>query len=98
MKLVAIYNKPENPAAFDQAYFNTHIPLIKQVPGIRQTRITRFTRGVVGGEDLYLMAEMFFEDKDALKTAMRSEEMGRAGENLDSFAKGLYTLVYAEEE
>jgi uncharacterized protein (TIGR02118 family) len=97
MKLVALYKPPPDPAAFDEAYFKTHIPLIQKVPGIRETKITRFTRTVMG-DGLYLMAEMYFNDESALKAAMRSPEMGAAGENLNSFAAGLVTLMYAKEE
>jgi hypothetical protein len=44
------------------------------------------------------MAEMFFDDEAALKAAMRSPEMGTAGENLQSFAAGLTTLMFGREE
>ncbi|MDH5506600.1 MAG: EthD family reductase [Anaerolineae bacterium] len=97
MKLVAIYKQPDDPASFDEAYFNTHIPLIEKVPGLQKTVVTRFTRTLVG-EARYLMAEMYFADKDALKAAMQSQAMAAAGENLDSFAAGLYSLMYAEED
>jgi hypothetical protein len=50
------------------------------------------------GDEYYMMTAMTFADKDALKAAMRSPEMAAAGENLDSFAAGMYTLLYAEEE
>ena len=96
MKLVALYRQPADPAAFDEAYFKTHIPLIEKVPGLQKTAITRFTR-TVAGDGYYLMAEMHFADEAALKTAMKSPEMAAAGENLDGFAKGLYTLMFAKE-
>ncbi len=96
-KLVALYKQPANPQSFDESYFKTHLPLISKVPGIQKTVITRFTRTLTG-EGFYLMAEMFFADKDALKSAMKSPEMAEAGENLDTFAKGLYVLSFAEEE
>jgi uncharacterized protein (TIGR02118 family) len=97
MKLVALYKQPANPAAFDEAYFNTHIPLIKKVPGLEKTVITRITRALMG-EGYYLMAEMYFASPDALKAGMKSPEMAAAGENLNSFAEGLVTLMFAEEE
>ncbi len=97
MKLVALYKQPADPAAFDKAYFDTHIPLIQQVPGLQRTVITRFTRTLMG-DGLYMMAEMYFADQDALKAAMRSREMAAAGENLNSFAEGLVTLMFAEEQ
>lgn len=97
MKLVAIFKQPENPEAFDEAYFNTHMPLIQKVPGLQKTVITRFTRTLMG-EGLYLMNEMYFSDTNALKIAMKSPEMAAAGDTLDHFAKGLVTLMYAQEQ
>jgi hypothetical protein len=40
---------------------------------------------------------MYFSDQDALRTAMKSPEMAAAGDNLNSFAEGLVTLMYGEE-
>jgi uncharacterized protein (TIGR02118 family) len=96
MKLIALYKEPEDPAAFDKAYFDTHIPLLKKVPNLQETIVTRFTR-TLSGEGFYLMAEMYFEDKESLKAAMKSREMAAAGENLNSFAEGLVTMMYGEE-
>jgi uncharacterized protein (TIGR02118 family) len=95
-KLVALYKKPADPAAFDQAYFNTHLPLIAKVPGLQETHITRFVR-TISGDDLYMMAEMHFADLDSLKAGMRSPEMAEAGQNLNSFAEGLVTLLFGED-
>lgn len=97
MKLVAIYKQPTDPAAFEEAYFKTHLPLMAKVPGLQKTVITRFTRTIMG-EGYYLMNEMYFADQDALKAAMRSPEMASAGENLNTFAQGLTTLLYGDEE
>jgi uncharacterized protein (TIGR02118 family) len=97
MKLIALYKKPPDPQAFDQAYFNTHLPLINKVPGLQKTIITRFSRTLMG-EDFYLMAEMFFTDSSALRAAMKSPEMAAAGENLNSFAAGLVTMLFGEEQ
>jgi uncharacterized protein (TIGR02118 family) len=97
MKLIALYTQPADPAAFDEKYFNTHLPLIRQVPGLQKTVITRFTRSL-SGQSFYLMAEMYFADKETLKAAMKSPEMAAAGENLNSFAAGAVSMLYGEEE
>jgi hypothetical protein len=44
-----------------------------------------------------MMAEMYFADRDALKTAMKSPEMGAAGDTLNTFAAGLVTLLFGDE-
>ncbi|MEX2144713.1 MAG: EthD family reductase [Anaerolineales bacterium] len=95
MKLIALYKHPADQGAFDKAYFETHLPLIGKLPGLQETQVTRFTR-TLAGEGYYLMAEMYFPDEAALKTAMKSPEMAAAGENLDSFAKDLYSLMFGD--
>lgn len=96
-KLIALYKLPDEPQSFDDAYFNTHLPLINKVPGLVNTVITRFSRTLIG-DGFYMMAEMDFGSMDDLKTAMKSPEMGAAGDNLNSFAEGLYTLMFGDEE
>ena len=97
MKLTAIYKQAPDPHAFEEAYFNTHLPLIKKVPGLQRTVITRFSRTLMG-DDIYMMAEMYFTDSSALKAGLKSPEMAAAGENLNSFAAGLVTLLIGEEQ
>jgi uncharacterized protein (TIGR02118 family) len=95
--LIALYKQPEDPGAFDQAYFQTHLPLIAMLPGLQSTNVTRITRTIMG-DGYYMMAEMSFADKESLKAAMKSPEMAAAGENLNGFAAGLVTLMFGEEE
>lgn len=97
MKLVALYKRPDDPVTFEESYFNSHLPLIQKVPDLQRTVITRFTRTLMGDE-YYMMAEMYFPDVDKLKAAMKSPEMAAAGENLNTFASGLVTLLFAQEE
>jgi uncharacterized protein (TIGR02118 family) len=94
MDLVALYSQPEDPKAFDTTYFETHMPLIRKVPGLLGADVMRIQRTVMG-EGYYMMAVMHFETEDSLKAAMRSPEMQAAGDNLNQFAEGLVTLMYA---
>jgi len=96
VKLVAFYRKPADPAAFDQHYRTTHMPLVQRWPGLRRVEVAKIT-GAVGGESpYYMMAEMYFDDADALRTALRSPEGRAAGDDLQQFAAGLVTMVYAQ--
>lgn len=45
-----------------------------------------------------MMAEMDFGSKDNLKAAMRSPEMEVAGNNLNSFAEGMYILMFGDDQ
>jgi uncharacterized protein (TIGR02118 family) len=94
MDLIAIYAQPDDPQAFDKAYFDTHVPLIRQVPGLLDIDVKRIQRTLMGN-GCYMLAVMRFQDEEALKIAMRSPEMQAAGDNLNTFAEGLVTLMYA---
>jgi uncharacterized protein (TIGR02118 family) len=98
--LLAMYKRPEGGEeglrTFWQRYRDEHMPLIEKVPGLRGTKIWNVYRGYAG-DDLVAVTEMHFDDKDALKAAMGSEEMRAAGKSLTEIAPDLLTLVALEE-
>ena len=52
----------------------------------------------MGGEPAYfLIAELHFPDRETFDAAMASPENAAAGKDLMSFAKGLVTLLVAED-
>ncbi len=96
VKLVAFYRKPADTAAFDQHYQSVHMALVQRMPGLRRVEVAKIT-GAVGGEaPYYLLTEMYFDDADALRAALRSPEGRAAGDDLQRFAAGLVTMVYAQ--
>ncbi len=97
VKLIALYRKPADSVAFDRAYFDTHIPLVKKIPNLRRIELARVTGAPRGEPEYYMIAELYFDDKATMDAAMSSPENAEAGKNLMSFAKGLVTFVYAEE-
>ena len=42
-KLVAFYTRPEDVEAFEKAYWETHVPLVRQVPGLLDVVVNRFS-------------------------------------------------------
>lgn len=89
VKLVAIYDKPEDEQAFWDHYEKVHTPLTRELPGLQDLELLRVTADAFGGEaPYYLIATMSFADEEAFKAAMRSEENKRLGKDLMSFAKG----------
>ncbi len=97
VKLVALYRKPADPPAFDKAYFETHIPLVKKIPKLRRIEAAKITGAPRGEPEFYLLAELYFDDRRAMDEAMASPENAEAGKNLMSFARGLTTFLYADE-
>ena len=41
VKLVAVYKKPDDTAAFDKHYFEAHLPLAKKMPGLIRTELEK---------------------------------------------------------
>jgi uncharacterized protein (TIGR02118 family) len=97
VKLVVAYGPPEDPAAFDQHYAETHVPLVQKIPNLR-----RFEAGkVLGTADgspapYYFIAELWFDDPDELRAAMQTPEGQAAGADVSTFASGGATLMIAE--
>lgn len=95
-KLVVLYRKPEIPVAQFDARYREHLKLIARVPGLRKVEVSRFTEAPWGSPEYFQIAELYFDDKKALDAALHSPEMGVAGQQLRTFAKGLFTMSYAE--
>jgi uncharacterized protein (TIGR02118 family) len=95
-KLVVLYRKPEMPLTEFEAKYTEHMSLIAKVPGLRKSEVLRFTEAPWGQPDLFQITELTFDDKKALDAALHSPEMGEAGKQLRSIAKGLFTMYYAE--
>ncbi len=96
VKLIALYKKPAAVDAFEQHYAQVHVPLVEKIPGVRKTEWTRFLASPQGEAPYYMMYEMYFDDMDAYRAAMQSEENRAAGQDLVSFAKDLVTLMVAD--
>lgn len=69
-RMVVIYRTPADPAAFDEHYFNVHIPMAKQLPGLRRYEVSR--RPILtpaGDPEPYLIGTLYFDDLAAIRTA-----------------------------
>ena len=77
VKLIALYKKPENVAEFEQKYFETHVPLVSQVPGLRRVEISRVTGAPRGEPELYLITEMYFDDRAAMDRSASIQSSSR---------------------
>lgn len=97
MKLVALYAHPADVDAFEAEYAN-HLKLVEKIPGLAQTRLTRFSKTLTRNDGFYLMAEMIFPDKETFKAAMSSPEMAETGKDANRFAADILTTMIASEE
>ena len=42
VKLMVLYTQPDDPAAFDEHYFGTHMPLVHAMPGLQRAETGKF--------------------------------------------------------
>jgi uncharacterized protein (TIGR02118 family) len=75
-RFLAVYETPDDPEAFDQHYRQTHIPLIRQLPGLRRCTLGRNITAL-RGVPCYLVTELEWDTMDQLQAAFASPE-GRA--------------------
>ena len=77
-KVIVMFKTPADPAAFDAHYFNTHVPLARTIPGLRDIE---FSAGPVatpaGAAPYHLITTLTFDSMAAIGAAMASAE-GRA--------------------
>ena len=88
VRLLVLYEKPGDQSAFDRHYRDVHIPLVKALPGLRQYTISRNAVAVSGGEAFYLVAELDWDDMDALGAAFVSPEGQATTADLARLAPG----------
>lgn len=96
VKLIAIYRKPDNVQEFDRHYNEVHAPLAEKMPELIKLEVNRIYGTPMGESDLHLIAEMYFESKEALANALSSPEGRAAGKDLMGFAGKLVSMHFAE--
>jgi uncharacterized protein (TIGR02118 family) len=96
-RLIALYNQPDDPAAFDAHYRDVHDPIVQRYPGIREVRLTK-PDGVGGRQaPFYLMSEMIFASRAELDEALASEPGRESARDLRNFAGAGVTLFVADD-
>ena len=95
-RLVVSYGQPDDPAAFDAYYRDTHTPLATKMPGL-----VRYTIGSPQALDPsqptpHLVAELDFDSRQAMGAAFASEEGKAAAGDVANFATGGATMTHYE--
>ena len=97
-RLIALYNAPAEPDAFDAHYRDVHVPILNRYPNLRDIRLSS-PEGVAGQPPpWYLMAEMIFDTDEDLQAALASEAGRDSARDLRNFAQSGVTLFVAPDE
>lgn len=96
-KLFAIYQRPADAAAFDDYYFNKHIPLAKTMPGLISYEVTRGNvLGLQGKHDVHLIAILGFASMETLNAALASPQGQATAADLKHFAGAGFDVLMDE--
>ena len=98
VRLIVLYNQPDDAEAFDAHYRDTHTPIVSRYPNLRDLRLTRLA-GVAGRPaPFYLMAEMVFDSHADLDEAIASQAGAESAKDLRNFAQAGTTLFIASDD
>ena len=77
------YGAPADADSFEQYYRDVHVPMAARLPGLRRFTVSH-PRGL-GTPAPYMVAELWFDDADALKAALKSPEMAETAADAQTF-------------
>lgn len=96
VKLVVLYAPPADPAAFDDYYFTTHVPLAEKIPGMARLEVSRLASPDGSPSPYYLQAELYFDTAEVMQAALGSPEGQAAAADVANFAADGATMLVAE--
>ena len=99
-RLVVLYNKPADAAAFDAYYFDKHVPLAKTIPGLRSYDVNAGSIGTPQGPSpFHLIATLSFDSMEAIGAAFASKEGQATAADVANFAQaGVQMLMFDTRE
>ncbi len=95
-KIIILFGKPNDPKAFDEAYWKEHVPLARQMPGVKRYTVNKVVGAPKGEPAYYQVVEVEFDSMDALKKALDSPSSRESGRHALKLATGGITFLYAE--
>ena len=94
-RIVALYNTPKDPAAFDRYYETTHVAIAQKMPGLRSIELSKGQITTPTGPSTYhRVGTLRFDSWDALQKAVASAEGQATAADVMSFATGGVTLLF----
>lgn len=96
-KVLAMYKRPVDPAAFDRYYYATHLPIARKIPGLRHYEVTAGPVTTLEGPAPYhLIATLTFDSLAAIQVALGSPEGQATAADLPNFASGGVDIFIAD--
>lgn len=97
VKIVVLFGEPTDPAAFEEYYQVTHVPLALTMPYLQRIEAGKAVSAVGGGEPaFYRIAELYYADHADMEASLASPEGQEAFADVANFATGGVTATIVE--
>ena len=97
IKLVVLYGHPDDPAAFDDYYESTHLPLADKMPYVRRAEIAKALPGPDGSRPpFYRVTEVYYDSLEDLQASNESPEGEATRADVENYATGGVTIFVAD--
>ena len=98
-KIVVLYPRPTDVAAFEKAYVEDHVPMVPNFSGITkfvQTKVVSTASGEAA--PFHRIAELYFPSMEILNTAASSRDAQQAVAHAVSISSGGSPIILVCEE
>ncbi len=97
VKWIALYRKPDDPAAFDRWFLEEHLPICKQWPDVDHMHVGRVTGSPRGDSEFYWIFEAVYKDQETMMASLMSEHGMEAAMNARGSAFGKLMVSFFVE-
>jgi uncharacterized protein (TIGR02118 family) len=96
VKVIILFGRPKDQAAFD-AYFSTHHrPLLGEISEVERVTVNRIVGAAKGDSPYQLITELEFPSEEAMQSGLNSEVGQTMARDFSQFASGGVTILFSE--
>ncbi len=98
-KIIVLYTEPAeaDKAAFEEHYFQVHVPLCHKMPGLVRAEVNRISSAAPGQPaPFFLITELVFNSQEEMQAARATPEGKAVFKDTRNFPPGLMTVMTAE--
>jgi len=97
-RLTVLYGHPQDPAAFDRYYHESHIPIAKRMKGLKGWTIGKCQSAVAGQPPpYYMLVGLYAETRADLEAILASPEGQATIADVPRFATGGFSFMFDDE-
>jgi uncharacterized protein (TIGR02118 family) len=98
-KLIVLYPPPADVKEFERAYFEEHVPMMRDTLSGARALISHITDAAVGPSPYHLCVEIYGESTEAIKSFLSTPDGQKlAGHAVSISTGGPPTLLFSEED